>query len=334
LDALKALQEVRTLQEVLDLQDKAEAISRYTQQADYGNDVIDEASVIKLVAERRLGELLAEMPLPKAAPGNQYTARVDRSHCATGPPGLKKLGISKSRSSRAQQIATLPKSKFDAYISKTVASGQQPTVAGVLKIVKQRRAVENANRPLPQAAGFVTDLATLISEGRRLQTIVADPPWRHDNQASRAAATNHYSTMTLDEICRVPVAEVAAKNCHLHLWATSPLLPDAFKVIEAWGFIYKSSFIWIKRQMGLGNYWRGSHEICLLAIKNKLVFRDHAQRSWLEADRTKHSAKPPEFRRLVEKVSPGPYLELFGRTPPPNSQWTIFGNELTCEEEQ
>ena len=326
--ALELLQEARSLQEVLDLHDKAQAVSRYTQQADYGKDIIGEASVIKLIAERRLGKLLAEMSLPNAAPGNQYTGRVGRSRRATGPPGLKKLGISKSRSSRSQQIANLPKPKFDAYISDAIKSGKQPTVAGALKIAKQHQAAERAKQPRPPATGFVSDLQGLIDDGRTFPTIVADPPWKYDNHGSRASASDHYPTMSVDDICSEPVAKLAARDCHLHLWATSPLLPEALTVMKAWGFQYKASFVWTKPQMGIGNYWRISHEFLLFGVRGELAFLDHAQRSWLEAKRTSHSTKPKEIQALIETVSPGPYLEMYGRRRPPNTQWTVCGNQL------
>jgi N6-adenosine-specific RNA methylase IME4 len=241
---------------------------------------------------------------------------------------LKDLGITKWRSSRAQKLAELPQEAFDGYVSDKIMLGDQPTIAGALKLQKQTQAAQRAIPSEEMRSGFVTSLQTLLDEGRKFSTIVADPPWRHDNQASRAAASNHYPTMSLEEICKEPVADLATKNCHLHLWATSPLLPEALAVMEAWGFQYKSSFVWVKRQIGMGNYWRVSHELLLLGLRGKLGFRDHAQRSWLEADRTEHSAKPEEVRTLIEKVSPRPYLELYGRTSPPDSEWTVYGNEL------
>lgn len=327
-DALRMLQEVRSLQEVMNIHDTAEAISRYSRQADYGAQIIDEASLIKLLAERRLGEILAEMPLPKAAPGNQHTSRTDVSHVATGPPRLKDLGISRSRSSRAQQIAALPKSKFDAYVSTTVKSGKPPTVAGALKKAKQYQAEKRAKQSRPSAPGFVTDLQTLIDEGRTFSTIMADPPWRHANQGSRASASHHYPTMTIDEICAEPVGQIAARNCHLHLWATSPLLPEAFRVMEAWGFQYKSSFCWVKSQIGLGNYFRIAHEILLFGLRGNLAFRDNSQRSWIEAKRTKHSQKPEAVRKIIEQVSPPDYIEMYGRRAPVRPTWTVYGNQI------
>ena len=87
-----------------------------------------------------------------------------------------------------------------------------------------------------------------------------------------------------------------------------------------------SSFVWVKRQLGLGNYWRISHEFLLLGVRGRLPFRDGSLKSWMEADRTRHSAKPDEIRQMIEQASPGPFLELFGRRTVPG--WTVFGNQV------
>jgi N6-adenosine-specific RNA methylase IME4 len=120
----------------------------------------------------------------------------------------------------------------------------------------------------------------LVATGHRFQTIYADPPWSYRNLASRAAARLHYSTMSLAEICSLPVSELVSENAHLHLWATTPLLEDALRVIDAWGFKYKSCFVWAKDKLGMGNYWRVSHELLLLGVRGKLRFRDRTVRSW------------------------------------------------------
>ena len=166
--------------------------------------------------------------------------------------------------------------------------------------------------------------------GRRLRfpTVYADPPWRYANVAARGAAENHYQTMSIEELCNLPVRDVIADNAHLHLWTTNGHLPDAFTVMKAWGFAYKSCLIWVKPQLGMGNYWRVSHEFLLLGVRGRLPFRDKSQRSWHISRRRRHSSKPYAIRELVERVSPGPYLELFGRAEIPHSQWTVFGNQV------
>jgi N6-adenosine-specific RNA methylase IME4 len=174
----------------------------------------------------------------------------------------------------------------------------------------------------------VKGLEELLKAGLKFPTVYADPPWQYSNTASRGAATNHYSTLSIEDLCDLPVAKIVESNAHLHLWTTNAHLPVAFRLIEAWGFTYKSCLIWVKPQMGMGNYWRVSHEFLLLGVRGKLPFLDKAQRSWLLARRRKHSVKPYEVREVVEQVSPGPYLELFGRQEIPFSDWTVFGNEV------
>ena len=175
---------------------------------------------------------------------------------------------------------------------------------------------------------IVTDLNELVSSGARFSTIYADPPWEYANTAARGAAENHYQTLSLEKLCSLPIKELAATDCHLHLWVTNPLLPIAFEVIDAWGFSYRSCFVWVKPQMGMGNYWRVSHEFLLFAIRGRLPFLNNAQRSWALIKRRRHSEKPYAVREIIERVSPGPYLELFGRRELPNSEWTVFGNQV------
>ena len=134
--------------------------------------------------------------------------------------------------------------------------------------------------------------------------------------------------MSVQEICNEPVKDLVTENAHLHLWTTNAFLCEAFEVIRAWGFRYKSCLIWIKPQLGMGNYWRVSHEYLLLGIRGSLPFNDRRIRSWQLARRTIHSRKPYLFRGLIEQVSPGPYLELYGREELPNSGWTVYGNQV------
>jgi N6-adenosine-specific RNA methylase IME4 len=169
-------------------------------------------------------------------------------------------------------------------------------------------------------------LEDLIERGCKFRTIYADPPWHYTNAASRGAAQNHYDTMTIESIAGLPVQQLAADEAHLHLWTTNAFLFDAKQVIEAWGFTYKSCLVWIKPQLGNGNYWRVSHEFLLLGVRSNLTFADRTQQSWICAERTQHSAKPRIFQTLIEHVSPPPRLELFARTQ--SDGWTTWGNQI------
>lgn len=158
-------------------------------------------------------------------------------------------------------------------------------------------------------------------------TVYADPPWVYDNQSTRAAQGGHYGGLSVAEICEIPVRDIVADDAHLHLWTTNAFLFDAPKIFEAWGFEFRSSLVWVKPQIGIGNYWRNSHEILLTAIRgNAKRFNDKSLRSWIECPRSRHSEKPFIVRDMIRKASPGPYLEMFARTTHPG--WVSYGNQI------
>lgn len=169
-------------------------------------------------------------------------------------------------------------------------------------------------------------LETLVGR-KRFGCLYVDPPWIYDNQATRASTGNHYDGLTVDKICALPVPELVKKDAHLHLWVTNAFLFEAPRIFEAWGFEFRSSFVWVKPQMGIGNYWRNSHEILLTAIRgNAKRFDNRGLMSWGRFDRTRHSAKPEQIRGFIEQASLGPFLELFGRRRVEG--WTVFGNQI------
>lgn len=166
------------------------------------------------------------------------------------------------------------------------------------------------------------------------RTITADPPWKYDNRATRAAAEDHYPTLTVEELKALdvdggPVRDRAADGCHLYLWTTNAFLREAFAILEAWGFEYKTCLTWVKPQLGIGNYFRSMTEHVLFGVRGTLRVLDGNQPNWFEHRRGRHSRKPDQFYDLVERVSPGPYLELFGRSDMLGSRpgWTVWGNE-------
>ena len=173
---------------------------------------------------------------------------------------------------------------------------------------------------------IVRSLDDLVTNEGRFGTTYADPPWSYSNKAVRGAAVNHYSTLDLQSVCSEHFDQLISDNAHLHLWTTNAFLRDAFTVVEAWGFQFKSCVVWIKPQLGMGNYWRVSHEFLLLVVRGSLPFADKTCRSWLLHRRTRHSRKSFAVRELIERVSPGPYLELYGREEQPRTRWTVYGN--------
>lgn len=159
--------------------------------------------------------------------------------------------------------------------------------------------------------------------------ILADPPWRYDFSKDDAdEIENHYPTMSLDEICALPVADSAFDDCVLFMWATSPKLEEAFKVINAWGFQYRTCAIWDKEWIGPGYYFRQRHELLLVATRGAVPVPPPNARpdSVFTEKRTAHSKKPDLSYQLIESMYPNlPKLELFSRTP--REGWTAWGNQ-------
>lgn len=169
-------------------------------------------------------------------------------------------------------------------------------------------------------------------------TIVADPPWRYGNTSTRAAAQDHYPTMSIEDICNLKVAhQHTGERAHLYLWTTAGHLPQAFDVMAAWGFTYKTYLVWVKPQMGMGNYFRVSTELVLFGVKGELRTSERDIKNYFTEPRGKHSAKPEAFYDMVAKTSPGPYLEMFARCRKADQLicgcsrcrlgWKVWGNE-------
>jgi N6-adenosine-specific RNA methylase IME4 len=166
---------------------------------------------------------------------------------------------------------------------------------------------------------------------KKFKVIYADPPWDIQQKGARGAA-QHYDLMTLDRIKDMPVAELADDNATLLLWVTNGALPAGLEVMKAWGFDYKTNAAWDKYYMGLGLYFRGSHELLLHGTRGKAPFKFRGQRSTLQFPRQDHSRKPEEMIPLIERVLDGPYLELFARQRPNSHRdWSVWGNEIESD---
>lgn len=176
--------------------------------------------------------------------------------------------------------------------------------------------------------------------------ILADPPWgfqcwdgKDKKVASRGSVTP-YETQSMEWIGSLPVANVAAEDCALFMWVVWPTLPEALRIIEAWGFTYKTcAFAWMKADpyrlfalqedvyMGLGYWTRANSEVCLLATRGKPKRLNADVRQGIIAPRREHSRKPDGVHDRIERLVAGPYLELFARQTRPG--WDAWGNETT-----
>lgn len=180
-----------------------------------------------------------------------------------------------------------------------------------------------------------------FTAGKRYRTIYADPPWQFQNRTGKVAPEHkrlsRYSTMTVPEICRLPVAEAADEKSHLYLWVPNALLPEGLEVMRAWGFAYKTNIIWEKVRKdgmpdgrGVGFYFRNVTEILLFGIrgeKNRTLDPGRSQVNLIRAIKREHSRKPDEFISLIERCSPAPFLEMFARGS--RRDWDMWGNQAT-----
>lgn len=167
--------------------------------------------------------------------------------------------------------------------------------------------------------------------------IYADPPWHYDRKHGSGVAENHYPTMSIEEICALPVSELAAKDSALFLWATFPQLNEAFRVIDAWGFKYKTlAFLWLKQNRkadswfyGMGFWTRSNAEVCLLATRGRPKRQCAGIHQFVISHIEQHSKKPDEVRdKIVKLMGDQPRVELFARQKTPG--WDVWGNEVNC----
>ncbi|SFO38682.1 MT-A70 family methyltransferase [Nitrosospira briensis] len=173
----------------------------------------------------------------------------------------------------------------------------------------------------------------------RFKTILADPPWQFQNRTGKMAPEHRrlarYGTMKLDEILSLPVRAIADDTAHLYLWVPNALMPEGLKVMEAWGFKYKSNVVWHKIRKdggpdgrGVGFYFRNVTELVLFGVRGKnarTLAPGRRQVNFLATRKREHSRKPDEMYDIIESCSPGPYLELFARGVRPG--WSVWGNE-------
>jgi N6-adenosine-specific RNA methylase IME4 len=183
-----------------------------------------------------------------------------------------------------------------------------------------------------------SDLALQLA-GKKFRTLLADPPWQFQNRTGKVAPEHRrlarYPTMTLAEICALPIQHCLEDTAHLYLWVPNALLPAGLQVMQAWGFEYKSNVVWHKVRKdggsdgrGVGFYFRNVTELVLFGVRGKnarTLAPGRRQVNLLATQKREHSRKPDEFYDIVETCSPGPYLELFARGSRPG--WWVWGNQ-------
>ena len=302
-------------------------MQHYARQAK-DTELIEHATEIRLRAERRAGELLKQM----AERGERDDGRGNRNpslKSQDATPKLSDFGISKTQSSRWQKLADLNEDDFEA----RTATAKKQAVSSVEATAAERTAEKQERR-----AERETELAakqTALPE-KKYGVILADPEWRFEPYSRETgmdrAADNHYPTSEVSDIAARDVASIAADDCALFLWATAPMLPQALGVMVAWGFAYKSHFIWAKDRIGTGYWSRNKHELLLIGTRGSIPAPAMGTQapSLIEAPVGEHSEKPAAFHEIIELYFPNlPKIELNVRQA--RTGWDTWGYEAPDE---
>lgn len=303
--AKSAIAMATSVDEVKDIRDKAEAMRMYAKQAGETLEVQNQIAEIKIRAERKAGELIKEMPKAK----NQNSATNT----------LLEAGISHIQSSRWQTVAEIPEVEFEEHIKSVNEKKEELTTSGTIRVAQKLRRNNIQINETDELTG-------------KYRIIYADPPWQYRNKGldNYGHAERHYPTMSTDDICEMEVNNITETDSVLFLWVTSPMLEDGIRVLNAWGFQYKTSMVWDKQRMNYGYYVGVQHEFILISTKGKCTpdNKDKLEPSVVSLKRSNvHSEKPEYFRELIDRLYPnGNRIELFARKK--TKGWEVYGNQL------
>ena len=257
----------------------------------------------------------------------------------------RQAGLSKTQLAR---LADTQPASVRRLFSRNGHNPQAVTLASLAEALgHELRIVPKSKEEVAAAVERATGSELAAGDLRRLgggpfSTILADPPWRFMNRTGKVAPEHRrlsrYDTMTTAAIRALPVAEVATENAHLYLWVPNALIADGLRVMESWGFTYKSNIVWAKRRKdggpdgrGVGFYFRNVTELILFGVKGSMrtLAPGRRQVNIIETRKREHSRKPDEQYDIIESCSPGPYLELFARYA--RQGWASWGLEADDE---
>jgi N6-adenosine-specific RNA methylase IME4 len=247
---------------------------------------------------------------------SQRTARTVRRSVKIGTKITRKAQVLlagtpvEDKQTELMRVANIADESTQVAVATLLHEGKASTVVRAQRMLEAEK-LREAPPPLPTGP---------------FDVVVVDPPWQFYKRPQDATKRENitYATMTLDEMCALPVASLAAEHALLWLWTTNAHLPDAFAIVAAWGFVYKTLLTWDKVRLGMGDWLRGQTEHCLLCVRGKASVLLTNETTLLREASTRHSQKPEAFYVLVEQLCPGAKVELFGRRR--REGWTIWGN--------
>jgi len=311
--AKQAIIEAKSVDEVKDLRDKAEAMRAYAKQAGESLEVQNNIAEIKLRAERKVGELLKETELHQHRPKEKA--------CPEGTLNdktkLSDLGISRKQSSRWQKIADVSDHRFEQHIETIKIANEELTTAGIIrfanKLNEETRHDDLKNRSV--------DLPSDV-----FQVIYCDPAWHYNNSGFDMSANKHYLTVPTEEMAAWKIPSIADVNSVCFMWVTNPMLSDGLFLLNSWGFEYKTNMVWVKEKHTAGFYVFGQHELLLIGVKGSMLPKEKLK-SIIQGENKQHSQKPEIVYEIIEQMYPGlKSIELFARNK--RKGWSSWGNEM------
>jgi len=324
--ARKALAECVRVDEAKSIRDKAAALEAYARQRD-DKELEAWVAEIKCRAVIRCGELSKQLPkAEREGPRGKFKLP------AGGKSKTKQLadaGIHTSEANRYEELAEAAEknpTRAEQYYADCKASGVAPSLKGLRGALKKDRRQERE-----EALAEATNKASKELGKQLYGVIYADPPWRFkaysEETGSDRAADNHYPTLTIDDVAEIEVP--AAPHCVLFLWVTVPMLSIGIRLIERWGFEYKSACAWHKTQIGTGYWFRNQLELLLVGTRGHIPAPAMGEQppQVVTANRGRHSEKPEAFAEMIETMFPNlPKLEMFARRR--REGWDAWGNQV------
>lgn len=308
-----AIEQARSLDELKEIRDQAEAARHYVKAARMGKGMADRCAEIRLRAERRAGEMLREHT-PGRGGDRRSTNSQDVSWSALT------ADVSHMQSSRWQKIANVPDGVFDEYFLAAQDAETDITAVGLIQYAARQREPDPVTDPIPPKDGTY-------------RCIVIDPPWpmRKIERAERPhqGIALDYPTLQLDEIADdklVPVRTHADDDCHIYLWVTHRFLPAGLDLLDAWGFRYQCVMTW-RKNVGITPFsWMYDTEHVLFGTRGNLPLQRKGLRLSFDAPTIGHSIKPDTFYQRVTEASPGPRIDMFARLK--RDGFDLWGNEV------
>jgi N6-adenosine-specific RNA methylase IME4 len=276
----------------------------------------------------RLKPIIAEKAKEKQGQRVDLTSVTNVTNVDTKKELAKVAGVSHNTIARVEKI----QQHATPEIKEAVKSGEM-SINQAYQATRREEKKAEVKRRIEDYSKVQTGVIDIKKPEKKYNIVYADPPWRYWESGNKNQS-EHYTTMTIEDICKLPVKDIIADDSVLFLWVTYPILDKAFEVIKAWGFEYSTAgFVWIKKNknadtpfFGCGAWTRANSELCLIATRGHIQRLDATISQVIESPIEEHSKKPDIVRDLIEKlVGKLPRVELFCRNP--KDGWDVWGNE-------